>query len=64
MIDALDGQIAVLNEERKIWQEKADQCNKQEQKVKYQKKVADIEVKIAATNKKVMRWRDELEKIS
>ena len=57
LIDALDGQIAVLEQEKKLYQNKARQSYKPEQKIRYEKKVASIEVQIAQKTEKVLKLR-------
>lgn len=62
LVDALDGQIAVLNERRKYYQKQADECYKPEDKLKLMDKVARIEVQIAQKEVRVLKLREEIDK--
>lgn len=60
-IEALDGQIAVLEQEKRLYQEKAKYSTKQDDIVKWNKKAAAVEVQIADKSAKVLKMRDEVE---
>lgn len=60
-IEALDGQIAVLEQEKKLNEDKLLYgAGKPEQRIRIQKKIASIEYQIAQKSEKVLKLREEL----
>lgn len=60
-IEALDGQIAVLEQEKKLNEDKLLYgAGKPEQRIRYQKKIASIEYQIAQKSEKVLKLREEM----
>ena len=60
-IEALDGQIAVLEQEKKLNEDKLLYgAGKPEQRIRIQKKIASIDYQIAQKSERVLKLREEL----
>lgn len=62
LINALDGEIATLEQQKRFYNEQLKITSKKEQVLKIQGKISRIEVQIAQKSYKVLKLREEINK--